>query len=97
MKTQRTRLAAAVLAALLASASASAARLVDGQTVQGQVSAVAGLSITVNGVAYSVRPGSPAAQVIGQLAPGQSVVLVFDSNLSTNPSAQVVSVTVSNQ
>jgi uncharacterized membrane protein AbrB (regulator of aidB expression) len=96
LNTKRTGLAAALLVAFLASSTTvSAAALAGGTTVQGQVTTVAGLTITVSGIQYNVRPGSPAAQVIGQLTQGQSVVLVFDSNPSTNPSAQVIGVTVS--
>jgi hypothetical protein len=65
-----------------------------GPVVTGTVTAIQGTdSITIGGQTYTVAPGSPAAQELGSLSPGEQVDAVLNGPASSSAS-QVVSVVV---
>lgn len=94
MKTHLTWIAAAALAGtLLISGPAPAAQVAVQQMVMGEVTSVSASTITIDGRQFIVLAGSPAAQQLAQIAPGQKVQVVLDRP-STDPTAHVLAVSV---
>lgn len=86
-------LAASMTAAMLASGAARANQ-VPGPTVTGYVTSVQGTdSITVDGQTYTIAPGSPAADELSSISPGQRVDVQLDGPASS-PDCEVVNVAV---
>jgi len=92
MSTRSRFLVSAVVSAslLLGAASASAARVTN-TTLTGQVTAVSGQSITINGRTYQVAPGSQAASAMQQVQPGENVDVRFDGPVNS-PGTHIVTV-----
>lgn len=82
---------AAVSASLLLGAGSAFAARVTNTTLTGSVTAVSGLSITINGRTYQVAPGSQAASVIAQVQPGENVDVRLDGPVNS-PSTHIVNV-----
>ncbi len=85
-------LAAAMAAAMLAAGAAPANQLA-GPVVTGYLTSIQGDSITVNGQTYTVAPGSPAADELRSLSPGQRVDVQLNGPASS-PDTEVTNVTV---
>jgi hypothetical protein len=81
-------LAAAMAAAMLAAGAAQANQLA-GPIVTGYLTSIQGDSITVNGQTYTVAPGSPAAEELSSLSPGQRVDVQLNGPASS-PDTEVV-------
>jgi hypothetical protein len=85
-------LACCVAAAILTTHPARANQIA-GQVVTGYVTAVGGDSITINGQTYNIDPGSPAADEVGSISPGQRVDIQLDGPASS-PDSEVTNVAV---
>lgn len=81
-------LAAAMAAAILAAGAARANQLA-GPIVTGYLTSIQGDSITVNGQTYGIAPGSPAADELSSLSPGQRVDVQLNGPASS-PDTEVV-------
>jgi hypothetical protein len=84
----------AAMAAVFALSGHAIGNQLPGELVSGQVNAVAGdSSIKVDGKIYRVKSGSPAAQVVRSIAPGQLVDVQLNGPANSSAS-EVVNVIV---
>lgn len=82
---------AVAMAAAMLTASAAQANQLAGPVVTGYVTSIQGDSITVNGQTYTIAPGSPAADELSSLSPGQRVDVQLNGPASS-PDTEVVNV-----
>jgi hypothetical protein len=83
-------LAAGIVTAMLAAGTAHANQLA-GPIVTGYLTSVQGDSITINGQTYTVAPGSPAADELSSLSPGQRVDVQLNGP-AAEPGTEVINV-----
>lgn len=84
---------AAIMAAAVLTAGTAHANQLAGPVVTGYLTSVQGDSITVNGQTYTIAPGSPAADELSALSPGQRVDVQLNGPASA-PDTEVTNVTV---
>ena len=77
--------AAVTAGLLLASGPVLAARLIS-TTLTGQVTAVSGGYVTIDGKSYQIAPGSAAASAISTVTVGENVDVTFDGPVTSSDS-----------